>query len=317
MSILRHIVRQHLSGEAENVATEALAFLLDSSEGARRGFLKLWRAVGRELPEVEFSTQSGADEGRPDMAGMDGDRALSVSAGAGGVLVVVAPAPRIGSMWSELCRRLDAAGVVHMPMPAAPGIAHVARTALGPALAQLKALCDAAESDGFLPFSSGALSDQQVPRVLLQLGEITQEVVRQGVVGGAMDVSGLTAAAAWERTGRYARLVEPEAGVWLGVHLRLWRDHGATPLWLVFHGSEWGRGVAFRTKVAAWAKATNRPFARVGQRDYAGAMFVPTQSELPQVVAGVLAQIDVVVDVIVGRWPASVPDLADTSTTGG
>src|ERR1017187_4981527 len=76
-TVFSHIVLRRLSKEYENVATEALAFILDVSEGARTGVMKLLKVIAPELPSLRFETQQSFDteqadaSARPDIWGLD------------------------------------------------------------------------------------------------------------------------------------------------------------------------------------------------------------------------------------------------------
>lgn len=116
-----------MSGE-ENLATEALCFILSQSAPARRAFVVLLsRILGRQLPDLTFRTQAADPDGTiPDLAGVDGNgravvyveakfwagltksqpvgylRRLQREGGLG--LVMVAPANRRETLWPELVR---------------------------------------------------------------------------------------------------------------------------------------------------------------------------------------------------------------------
>ena len=63
------------SGQPENVATEALNYVLNRSSVARRTFLEYARQAGIGLPDtLLFRTQaSGSDNARPDLVGTDSE----------------------------------------------------------------------------------------------------------------------------------------------------------------------------------------------------------------------------------------------------
>lgn len=71
-TVFSHIVQRRLSQENENVATEALAFILGCTERGRSGLMKLLRGVAPDLPDLHFRTQQTQGSARPDMWGMDG-----------------------------------------------------------------------------------------------------------------------------------------------------------------------------------------------------------------------------------------------------
>src|ERR1035441_823681 len=67
-TVFSHIVQKRLSRENENVATEALAYILGYSEAARNGMMKLLRGVAK-MPELRFRTQQTEVSSHPDMRG--------------------------------------------------------------------------------------------------------------------------------------------------------------------------------------------------------------------------------------------------------
>src|SRR5258708_19098 len=74
-TVFSHIIQKRFAQEYENVATEALSYILETSDAARRGMTKLLRGIIPELPALRFDTQQAEgtqqDEGnfRPDMRG--------------------------------------------------------------------------------------------------------------------------------------------------------------------------------------------------------------------------------------------------------
>jgi len=132
-TVFSHIVTKRLSKEYENVATEALAFVLDSSESARNGLMKLLRGIEPDLPTLRFRTQETDGNARPDMWGFDGTipRAFVENKFWAGltenqpvqylrilaqhpqpsVLLMVVPTARRETVWRELRRRLVTEGI--------------------------------------------------------------------------------------------------------------------------------------------------------------------------------------------------------------
>jgi len=112
----------------ENLATEALGYILRTSPGARAGVADLLRDVGCSVPdELRWVNQVGGEDGaRPDLVGLDGGGKQAVLMEAkfwagltdkqplvylervspGGALVVVGPAGRSTLLWAELRKRL-------------------------------------------------------------------------------------------------------------------------------------------------------------------------------------------------------------------
>ena len=86
----------------------------------------------------------------------------------------------------------------------------------------------------------------------------------------------------------------------------MWRDHGATPLWLLCHGTEWGQGRAYMAHVRTWARNTNRPFTNFANSGFAVGLHIPPGTEMPGVVVSVLDQIDEMIDAM--RAATAQPD---------
>lgn len=339
--MLKHIVWSRLSSETENVATEALWFVVDAYEPARAALMKVLRGLVPDLPGLVFETQATVDAARPDMTGRDADRAhvfienkfwagltdqqpmgyLEALRDGGtdrAILLFVAPAERVPSLWRELDQRLEVARVGRETLHVPPGIEYAVRTSLGPVLAisawhqvlgaiqlelasdptgiadldQLRAVCAISDREAFRPLTSEYVTDQEWPAFLLRMGDLTRTVVDLGVERGVLDVKGLMPSSTWQRIGRYASLVRSNAGVWVGVDLTAWRDHGATPLWLAFSTTDWGRGNAFRDEIRLWAKERGAPFASWGGSGFAVGLRLPLGAERGAVAASVVHQIE-------------------------
>lgn len=156
-SVFSHIVQARLSRENENVATEALAYIVGHSEAARRGLAKLVRGLVPELQDLRFRTQQTEGSIRPDMwgyadaeprvyfenkfwAGLTDNQPVEYLKKLAAykqptALLVVAPTAREHTLWSELIRRLDNDGLAWTALDAVTGIAQSVSTGLGPVLA--------------------------------------------------------------------------------------------------------------------------------------------------------------------------------------
>lgn len=136
-TVFSHIVSKELSPKYENIATESLAFILQNSESARNGMMKLLRGVTPDMPDLQFRTQSTEHVDkrniRPDMLGYHehGTRVFIENKFEAGltnnqpesylkqlvgytqpsILLVVVPEVREESMWGELNRKLKGAGI--------------------------------------------------------------------------------------------------------------------------------------------------------------------------------------------------------------
>jgi len=165
-------------------------------------------------------------------------------------------------------------------------------------LAQLRGLCDAADNDAFTPISMAALSDQRTPAFILQLGSIVQAAVDCAVSEDLMSVNALRPQASWDRIGRYVWVSgDRKAGAWFGVHLALWKAHGATPLWLFFSDSEFGRAQDVRRLIEPWASKNGVLTATISQ-DFAIAIDIPAGEEQSAVVRSVVDEIKPIAEVL-------------------
>ncbi len=156
-TVFSHIVQKSFSQQYENIATDALAFILDSSDSARNGLMKLLRGIAPELPSLQFRTQQSEDNSRPDMWGFNGSEPrvfienkfwagltenqpvpyLKLLAGyvQPSVLLMVVPAARQETVWRELLRRLENDKVEARSRGASVGVVHSITTSLGSILA--------------------------------------------------------------------------------------------------------------------------------------------------------------------------------------
>ena len=121
-------------------------------------------------------------------------------------------------------------------------------------LLQLRALCEAADNDAFVPISSAQVTDQRNPAFILQLNSIWQAAVDVSVRDDVLNLKGTNPQASAERIGRYAYFGrERRAALWIGTHFDLWKEHGRTPLWAVFSPSNLGAALEVRTLLEPWA----------------------------------------------------------------
>jgi hypothetical protein len=129
-TVLSHLAL-HFASHPENIATEALAFILNRSVAARLALTALARR-SFDCPcveELKFNTQVANDDGgRPDLVGTapDGTRRMFVEAkfwagltdaqpvaylkklqAPGSILLFVAPGQRFDTLWAELFRRCE------------------------------------------------------------------------------------------------------------------------------------------------------------------------------------------------------------------
>lgn len=156
-TVFSYIVQKRFSQETEDVATDALAFILDSNESARAGMMKLLRGLAPDLPSLWFRTQQAKDQTRPDMAGYDGNELrvyVENKFWAGltdrqpvdyirelakhtlpTVLLMVVPARREETVWREVSRKLKKAKIDVADGDSAAGIVRAVKTGDGPTVA--------------------------------------------------------------------------------------------------------------------------------------------------------------------------------------
>ncbi len=338
-TVFSHIIQERLSQESENVATSALSFILASSEAARNGMMKLLRGVVPEMPRLWFRTQQTEDNNRPDMWGNDDEAKPHVFvenkfwAGLTDkqpvsylrilakqthptILLVVVPEAREQTVWGELKRRVEEAGISATELEATAGIVRSITTGDGPILAltswtkllsvldhevsddksaksdllQLKALCEAVESTAFTPFSSEQISDQQTPRLVLQLTSLVQEATSLAFNEGALTKGKrLVPSSDSARSGIYASvLADHRCGLWFGVHFGLWKQYGRSPLWGFFTTSNWGRAGEVRALLEPWAAKKDVFVASESNGYFVIAFDVLPGKEKDQVVRGIV-----------------------------
>ncbi|MEZ4441137.1 MAG: hypothetical protein R3B72_18705 [Polyangiaceae bacterium] len=139
-SLFGHLALRFAS-HPENLATEALCFVLRGSPVASAALEGLFASLGVEAPpNLIWSTQAAGDDGsQPDLVGSDTDGRQPIIIEAkfwagltgnqpvtylqrvprGGALAFVAPARRLDLLWRELVRRCNDAGVAAREKPTA------------------------------------------------------------------------------------------------------------------------------------------------------------------------------------------------------
>jgi hypothetical protein len=289
--VLGHLARRFTVSE-ENLATEALTWLL-RDPSANSALCSLARAVGARIPDgLTFVGQVGSpDTGRPDIVGTDENQRVRLlieakfAAGltaqqprgyltllgdaAPGLLLVVAPSARLGTLWSELLHATPETAA-SAPSPSAPLEGDLMRTAVGGnrvlALAswrhvvthilealnasgnrplaqdaeQLLALTEVMDSQAYAPVRPGDYGPGEARRV--------QQL--QGLIDGVRDrarQSDRVEQAGRSSHGRifygwYLRSRATSKSLWFGFLPRLWDREGISPLWMqVKTSSSWSR----------------------------------------------------------------------------
>jgi len=353
-TVFSHIIQKRFSQVNEDVATDALAFILNSSEYALTGMMKLLRGIVADIPDLHFRTQQTEGSIRPDMWGISeiGPRVFVENKFWAGltenqpiaylkqlaqytqptVLLVVVPEAREQTMWREHIRRLEDVGISVTVRDITAGIVRSVKTEIGPILAitswtkllsaleleiadnhsaksdlcQLRALCEAADSEAFIPISATELTDQRTPAFILQMNSIVQASVGLAVTEGVLNIKRLMPQASWERIGQYARLSnEQGVGIWLGINFRLWKKYGETPFWLVFSSTEFGRAHEVRALVEPWA-AKQGLFTALQNDEFVVAVDIVFGEDKDQVVRNIVDRFKEIADVLSVLNPKSV-----------
>ena len=107
------------------------------------------------------------------------------------------------------------------------------------------------DSEALLPVRIEELTNLEVPRRVIGLADLIPDLTRQALVLGIADSTNLREGHTWHSTGRYLKI--SLAGPWLGIDHEKWSRYGITPLWIVFHNTEYGRARFVLEALKAWA----------------------------------------------------------------
>ena len=103
---------------------------------------------------------------------------------------------------------------------------------------------------GYLPVTLEELTNAEVPRRLIGLAELVQQVCDRAITATVADGKWLGRPITGMVAGRYIRI--GAAGAWVGLDHRLWARYGIGPLWIFFSASEFGRAVEVLDAIAPW-----------------------------------------------------------------
>jgi hypothetical protein len=285
-SLFGHLAYRFAS-HPENLATEALAYILGHSSTASGALVRYFNQFGLSLKgDFAFKTQATGDDGAiPDLVGVDGEGNAPIlieakfwagltdhqpltylsrlSPDKEGILVFIAPARRIATLWPELIGRCEAGGLKIGERSGSDGAALLrigTRHIIGltswssilsvllqaveadgnPAIAadvrQLQGLCAKMDDDAFLPLRSEELSPQIGTRVM-QYCRLVDDATATLVAAGKVSVKGLKATGGDGWYGRY--LTVKGNGCCLMFSAEDWGRLRETPIWLSVKGPEW------------------------------------------------------------------------------
>ena len=221
------------------------------SEGSRPD-LKIFDTDGHERVFVENKFWAPLTEAQPV------SYLLSLRENLASALVFVVPEKRVATVWQELKERCESAGlewenvVENVPVQRVrvggrnmlitswnhvlSKLMDAVRPENGDArhdIFQLQGLVKRMDSEEFLPLRDEEITNQDTARLLVNLISLTQPIVERLKRDGIADTEGLTATNTADYSGRYFRMYE-KFTLLLVIELRLWRDHGVSPLWLGF-----------------------------------------------------------------------------------
>lgn len=298
-TLFGHLVTR-FSNSPENLATESLVFLFRHSSVAQASFCKYLSALTTALPEkILFETQSTSDEDTsiPDLVGKDSTGQavafgeakfwagltdnqpvtylLRLKNKQGGILFFLSPARRFNTLWPELVRRCNNAGLaidvqgenygskvatvdgnqymVLLSWSAALDTIRQSmeveneRDMLGN-LNQLQGLCDQMDKDAFLPLQSEELTST-VPSRLLQYCDIVDEVIEGLASRHIISLERLRATPIREGYRRYFNFMK--WGCSFEFNASLWEKHRATPLWIGISSEKWKFDSKAKQKLAS------------------------------------------------------------------
>ena len=191
-TVFSHIVQKRLSQENENVATDALSFILNSSGRAHSGMMKVIRGIAPEMPNLQFRTQQTDGNARPDMWGLDGItprvlienkfwagltenqpveylRMLASKSFSPAILLAVVPEARLVTVWREFMNRLRGACLTSTPRDSSAGVARAESIDFGPSLSVAPILAVTSWSNLLLAIDAELNEDPRSRNDLFQL----------------------------------------------------------------------------------------------------------------------------------------------------
>ena len=270
-SLLAHLAGR-FTDQTEDIATEALGYILSRSAAARNALQDMLRAGGADVGQLAYvRTQvSGEKGGRPDLVGFDDHDAervlIEVKFWAGltenqpntyldwlpkdkpSALLFVAPEIRSERLWAELLRTVKlssratskdkslaiSGGKRRLMLTSWETLISKIRATSPDVVDDLRQLEGLCQEEGANPLLP-LRSEQLGPefaRLMLSLTELINEATQMGESQNLLSTAGLRAAPG---TGGFGKnMLLAGASAWLGVNYGLWAEDGDTPLWLVF-----------------------------------------------------------------------------------
>jgi hypothetical protein len=194
------------------------------------------------------------------------------------LLLFVVPEARRDSIWQELALRCKCAGIELSDSTSTPTLAtakvselhrlavtgwHTLLNRLEEALisaddrstasdvAQLRGLCDAMDSQAFLPLRADEITNINVPRRMIDYSNLVQEIADVAVQQGTCSRENLRPTHRWYGAGTYLWL--GKLGMWFGVDAERWGRWGVSPIWCEFSPDEnFGKARIVRERLRGW-----------------------------------------------------------------
>jgi hypothetical protein len=264
---------------------------------------------GRKRAVIENKFWAGLTENQP----ITYIRELSHSEPA--IVLFVVPDARRTIVWAELLARCSAAGLQLTGTTQSPSItfAHInplhclaitswqnLLEALNSAvvssrdvaasndIAQLRGLCNAIDSEAFLPLRPDEVSNVELPRRVINLADVGFEIVQSCEARNYCDRRGLKETNGQHKAGTYLRF--GEYGAWFGLHLELWKAFEISPLWFEFAGRDFGKPLRVRELLRVWQHNSPRRCFDWEDKVVVPAI-LPTGVEKGRVIAVVVEQV--------------------------
>ena len=242
------------------------------------------------------------------------------------VLVFIAPSRRLSLLWPELIRRCKESGLEPQDTTIVDDEFKITTFDKYPILAltswrkvvnsiqhaveadgdtdtlsdilQLQGLCNRMDETAFLPIQSEELTSN-IGKRILQYCDLVDEITETLVNSGVASIKGLQKTSWSGATGRY--MVIHSHGCLLHFNSQLWRDYGATPIWLqiqkVGTGKNWSFASEAKTKLIKLELEEPSRLLQIEDRLYVP-LFIPTGVERSDVKKSLLKQIQEVTDIL-------------------
>jgi hypothetical protein len=342
-SLFAHLV-QRFTTHPENLATEALAYVLGESPSAGSALQQFASIAqpGIERPKIWRTQLPADDDSTPDLVGTDQSGAPVIILEAkfwaaltrhqpvsylkqlpsdrSGLVLVVAPAVRLDSLWNELLQRTrdsfttgnvvhTAAEYRHVALQGGHALGlcswrtlldHVAvaltssgDVAAGADLAQLSAMCEVMDTTAFLPLHPEELSGATGARILhyIDLVKAAANDLKDRVDVSGMDQKGKHHGFSYgeDWSGSYLNLAG--WGCMLRFSAGAWCRSGLSPIWLQvgYDGQPTVAKIEAALKPLAVRPGKIVPVAKKGFVDVA--IELPVGTERHQVVASIVRQV--------------------------